>query len=342
MWKEDTVTGNPKQADIARLADVSQPMVSYVLNGRSNFSIPAETRQRILEAANQLGYEPDQLARSLRTRKTRTLACVIPDIANPFYPMFERGVQDVAESQGYDLMVYNTDGDEAKERRCLKALIQRRVDGVVGVFFHLRARDLKPLLTRGVPVVRLEATPKQVGSLPLDSIFVDNAAAAQAAVSYLLERGHRQIGMIAGSGGPQESRRSGYQQALAAYGVPIDEQLIVPCALSVEGGHFATLDVLKLTPQPTALFAVNDIVALGAMEALRFMGLRIPTDVAVMGFDDISVARLVSPALSTVSQFQERLGRRATEMLFERLGSEAPITGRLVQMPYELVIREST
>jgi LacI family transcriptional regulator len=336
------VTGNPKQADIARLAGVSQPMVSYVLNGRANFSIPADTRQRILEAATQLGYEPDQLARSLRTRKTRTLACVIPDIANPFYPMFERGVQDVAESQGYDLMVYNTDGDEAKERRCLKALIQRRVDGVVGVFFHLRARDLEPLLTRGVPVVRLEATPKRLGSLPLDSIFVDNAAAAQAAVSYLLERGHRQIGMIAGSGGPQESRRSGYQQALAAHGVPIDGRLIVPCALSVEGGHIATREVLRLIPQLTALFAVNDIVALGVMEALRSMGLRVPDDVAVVGFDDISMARLVSPALSTVSQFQEHLGRRATEMLFERLGSDAPIPGRLVQMPYELVIREST
>lgn len=315
-------------------------MVSYVLNERSTFSIPAETRERILKAATELGYEPDQLARGLRTRKTQTLACVIPDIANPFYPMFERGVQDVSESQGYDLIVYNTDGNEAKERRCLKALIQRRVDGVVGVFFHLSARDLEPLLLRGVPMVRLEASAKRVGSLPLDSIFVDNAAAAQAAVTYLIERGHQRIGMLAGSD-TQETRRTGYRQALAAHGIPLDERLVVPCALSAEGGQIAARTLLSVAPQPTALFAVNDLVALGAMSYLRSEGLRVPDDVAVMGFDDISVSQLVSPALTTITQFQEQLGRRATELLLERLGSDDPVPGRLVQMPYELVIRES-
>ena len=126
------VQTKPKQADVARLAGVSQATVSQVLNNNLAFSIPEETRQRVLDAVIQLGFVPNGLARSLRTQKTYTIASVIPDIANPFYPTFERGIQDVAEANGYDLVVYNTDGVEAKERRCLNALLQGRVDGVIG------------------------------------------------------------------------------------------------------------------------------------------------------------------------------------------------------------------
>lgn len=331
----------PTQADVARLAAVSQPVVSYVLGGKSAAPVSPETRARVLAAIDALGYVPDRAARSLRTRKTLTIAGVIPDITNPFYPAFERGVQDIAEHHGYDLIVYNTDGDRAKEERCLRALLDGRVDGVVAVFFHLSVRDLRPLLERHVAVVRLEAVPKRTGALPLDSIFVDNAAAARVAVAYLIDRGHRRIGMIAGHGGPREARLAGYRRALTERGLLRDERLVRMTVFAESGGRAAMAGLLALSPPPTAVFAANDVMAMGALLALREAGLRAPDDVAVVGFDDIPAARLVDPPLTTIAQFPERLGRRAAELLFDRLGGAAPVPGRSEEMPFQLIVRES-
>src|ERR687896_1606557 len=139
----------PTQGDVAARAGVSQAMVSYVLNDNPVFSVPAETRQRILDAVDDLGYIPNGAARSLRTRKTFTIASIIPDITNPFYPAFERGIQDGAEQEGYALVVYNTDGDADKEARSLRSVGEGRADGVVGVFFHQTAENLRSLLDRG-------------------------------------------------------------------------------------------------------------------------------------------------------------------------------------------------
>ena len=143
------------QADVAKHASVSQAMVSYVISGNVT-SIPLETQQRILQSMDELGYRPNITARRLRSSKTLTIASIIPDITNPFYPAFERGIQDVVDKQDYDLVIYNTDGSKAKEEKCLHSLLQGRVDGVVGVFFHLSAKDLLPLLEQGIAVVRLE------------------------------------------------------------------------------------------------------------------------------------------------------------------------------------------
>ncbi|MBA3414236.1 MAG: LacI family DNA-binding transcriptional regulator [Chloroflexia bacterium] len=331
----------PTQADVARLAAVSQAVVSHVLRGSAGIAIAPETRRRVLDAIASLGYVPDRAARSLRSGKTLTIAGVIPDITNPFYPAFERGVQDVAEGHGYDLIVYNTDGDPDKEARCLGTLLDGRVDGVVAVFFHLGVRHLRPLLERQVPVVRLEAAPKPTGPLPLDNLYVDNAAAAHAAVAYLLERGHTRIGMIAGHGGPASARLAGYRRALAERNVAVDEDLVRVSRFTADGGHIAMGDLLTRTPRPTAVFAANDLMAIGVLVALREAGLRVPDDVAVVGFDDLPIARLFEPPLTTMAQFPERLGRRAAELLFERLSTAVPAGGRCEEMPYELIVRRS-
>jgi len=330
----------PTQMDVARLAAVSQPVVSYVLNNDALAPVAAETRQRVLSAIEQLGYVPDRAARSLRTRKTFTIAGIIPDITNAFYPAFERGIQDVAESHGYDLIVYNTDGDAGKESR-FSMSVQGRVDGIVAVFFHLTANDLRPLLERHVAVVRLEATRQEIGPLPLDNLYVDNVAAARDAVAYLVGRGHRRIGMIAGHGGPRQPRVRGYRQALTEHGIEIDTRLILETEFVESGGYEATRALLWISPRPTAIFAANDLLAMGALVALRDAGLGVPDDVAVVGFDDIPVARLTGPPLTTVAQFPQQLGRRAAELLFERLAGLAPAGGRREECPYELVIRES-
>jgi LacI family transcriptional regulator len=343
MAKKTLRIKKPTQGDVAARAGVSQAMVSYVLNDNPVFSVPAETRQRILDAVDYLGYIPNGTARSLRTRKTYTIASIIPDITNPFYPAFERGVQESAESYGYDLIVYNTSGVAEKERRCLRSVQQGRVDGVIGVFFHITARDLVALLVRGIAVVRLEAKKKEASNndLPLDNLYVDNVAAARTAVDYLIGRGHARIGMLDGQRGPGRARVLGYHQALAQHGIAVDEDLIRDGDFREDGGYCAMRELLGLSPRPTAVFAANDMMAMGALLAVREAGLMVPRDVALAGFDDTPITKLVTPSLTTVTQFQEELGRRAAEMLFERLAGTVPEHGRNEEMPYELIVRES-
>jgi LacI family transcriptional regulator len=341
MAQETPRKRRPTQADVARLANVSQTTVSHVLNNNTAIALPPETRQRIQDAIDELGYVPDRTARSLRTRKSYTIAGIIPDITNPFYPAFERGIQDVAERHGYDLIMYNTDGSADKERRALHSMQQGRVDGIIVVLFHLTARDLLPLLDLNIAVVRLEAAKKQAGAYPLDNLYVDNIAAADAAVSYLIERRHSRIAMIAGERGPGQIRILGYRQALDRQQLPIDEALIRIGDFTVQGGRQGMRELLALSPRPTAVFAANDQMAMGAMIAIREAGLRMPYDIAVMGFDNIPAAELVSPPLTTMTQFQENLGQRAAEMLLERLDGSAPAGGRCEEMPFALIARES-
>jgi LacI family transcriptional regulator len=328
------------QADVARCAQVSQAMVSYVING-SSVSIPLETRERIVKAMEELGYVPNVTARRLRRGYTLTIAGIIPDITNPFYPAFERGIQDIVDKQNYDLIIYNTDGKKVKEEKCLHSLLQGRVDGVIGVFFHLSAKELFPLLEQGIAVVRLEAMPKEAGNLPLDNIYLDNVAAAKEAVTYLIGKGHKRIGLLASEDGPSSFRIRGYKEALEQYGLTLDKKLIQTGSYDEEGGFETMQRVLELAKPPTAIFAANDLMAMGAMVAIRKATLKIPDDIAVIGFDDIPAAKLLHPPLSSVAQQQRRMGQRAAEMLFERLSGKAPATGRSEEIPYQLISRES-
>lgn len=330
----------PTQGDVARLAAVSQPVVSYVINSDSLTPVAPATRQRVLAAIAQLGYVPDRAARGLRLRKTFTIAGIIPDITNAFYPAFMRGIQDVAEDRGYDLTIYNTDGDAEKEARFLGSA-QGRADGIIAVFFHVNAHHLRPLLERQLAVVRLEATRQETGLLPLDNLYVDNVAAAGDAIAHLLGRGHRRIAMIAGRGGPRQHRIRGYQAALREHGIAFEPSLLCETEFVESGGYEAMRELLRLSPRPTAVFAANDLLAMGALVALRDAGLRVPADVAVVGFDDIPAARLVDPALTTIAQYPRRLGQRAAELLIERLTGRAPAGGRCEACPYELVVRAS-
>jgi LacI family transcriptional regulator len=219
-------------------------------------------------------------------------------------------------------------------------LLEGRVDGVIGVFFHVTARALRPLLDRKIAVVRIEPNPKKTGPWPLDNLFVDNAAGAKAGTQYLIERGHRRIAMIAGTGGPERNRVSGYLQALEE--AALKPQLVSRGSFNEESGYRSTKQILSRGTRPTAIFAGNDLMAFGAMNAIREAKLTIPRDIAVLGFDDIFAARFVTPPLSTISQFQYELGRVAAEMVLERLNQLPPDTpGRERQMPFEVVKRQS-
>lgn len=331
----------PTQADVARRAEVSQALVSYVLNDKHTISVPEETRRRILEAIDELGYVANTQARSLRTRKTDTIAAIIPDITNPFYPAFARGIQNVAEQRGYNLILSNTDGDPEKERRQLLNLGRGHVDGAILAMWNPPVDVVQSLLQFGLTLAALSTY--QGRELGIDSASIDNRAAARAAVTYLIGRGYRRIAVISGEHHtpPHRDRLAGYHDALNAAGLTPDPALIQNSRFNEEGGYRAMRNLLLLDPLPEALFAANDLMAIGAMAAIHETGLRIPDDIAVVGFDDIPAARLVTPQLTTIAQFANPLGGRLAEMLFTRLEGRAPEQPQYTLMPYELIIRHS-
>lgn len=337
------VRKRPTQDDVARRAGVSQTVVSMVLNERSLETISAETRQRVIDTIEELGYVPDGAARSLRTRKTFLIASLIPDIANPFYPAFERGIQDVADAQGYDLTAYSTDELREKELRSLRSVQRARVDGVIATPFQLTPDDFSPLLSDGVPVVIFGELTIDVPHLPIDFISVDDGAGSRELLDYLVARDYLPLALInsASISNRRDYRLEAYYQLLAERHLPQEAIVAHGPDHTDAGGYAAMQHLLARSPRPRAVFATNDMMAVGAMMAIRDAGLRIPDDVAVAGYDDITIARLLNPPLTTVAQFPERLGRRAAEMLFERLSGEVTGPGRRVQLPYQLMIRES-
>ncbi|HVL23914.1 MAG TPA: LacI family DNA-binding transcriptional regulator [Thermomicrobiales bacterium] len=328
------------------MAGVSQAVVSYVLNDNQTVSISPVTRQRVLDVIAELDYVPNTAARSLRSQRTATIAAIIPDIANPYYPTFVRGIQDVARAQGFDVLTYNTDGKRDLEHHALDAARRGRVDGLILTPFHLTVDDLLPILGEGTPITLLSemrVDGDAAAHLPLDSVSVSGELAAREVVNYLIDRGHTHIGMIAGQSStpPRETRVLGYRRALAEHHLPLEELLIRGGDFSEEGGYDAMRELIALDPRPTAVFAANDLMAMGALLAAREAGLSVPDDIALAGFDDIPAARLVHPALTTIDQQANLSGRRAAELLLSRLTGAFMGPHRAEHLGFRLVVRES-
>src|SRR3979490_2421357 len=337
--RDQRVLSRPTQKDIALAAGVSQAAVSMVLNKTETPSVPAATRARILKLASELGYQPNHLARMLRSARTMTLACVIPDITNPFYPGLVRGLQSIAAAAGYDVLIFDTDGRAEGEERATNWLLQGRADGVVGTFFHLRIPQLTTLARKGIPIVRLESQHKPKGPLPIDSVYIDNAEASAAMTRYLIERGHQRITMILAEVGPSRQRALGYASVMRAAGLRPD--VVTDSRYSEESGARAMSEILaRGQERPTAIFGANDMLAVGAMVFARSAGLSVPGDIAIAGFDDIPAAKLLG--LTTVRQPEFDLGALAARPLIGRLqpgGLESP--GESLELKFEILKRSS-
>jgi LacI family transcriptional regulator len=335
----------PTQADVARAAGVSQAVVSYVLNDNRSISLSPETRQRVHDAIAQLHYVPNMAARSLRSQRTFTIAASIPDITTPYYPTFIRGIQDVAQSHGYDVLAYNTDGEREIELQALDAARRGRADGIILPPFHLTLDDLLPILSDGTPITLLGRmqTDERATQFPLDTVYVPGEAAAREVVNYLIARGHTHIGMISGliATPPREERVRGYRRALAEHHLPLEETLIRGGDFTEDGGYAAMRELIALHPRPTAVFAANDLMAMGALLACREAGIRVPEELALAGFDNIPAARLVHPTLTTLDQQANQSGRRAAELLLSRLSGAYAGPNRSESLGFELIVRES-
>lgn len=329
--------------DVAKLANVAQSTVSRVLSGAEDpIPISEETRQRVMAAVEQLGYRRNLLAGSLRGQKTQMIAVMVADIANPFYHAMIRAAQDIARLHQYDVMIANTDHVRENELLFMDAIMRRPVDGILMAPYHLTYDHLDEIIQRtGSTIV---AVGQHVDHPLVDTVHGDDAGATIEAVTWLhAARGHRRIGCIGVTSlHPAGARRHGaFEQALHDLDLPDDDSLYALGDWTEAGGESAMRTLLALPEPPTAVFAFNDLMAIGALEAARAAGVRVPEDVAVVGFDNIPVASWVRPQLTTVAQYPAEMGRILTEALFERIEGAVNEPGRRFAVPCKLIARES-
>ncbi len=320
--------------DVAREAGVSIRTVSRVVNHKAE--IAHTTRQRVLSAISRLDYRPNTLARGLVSGKTRSLAVVIPQITDPFYPEFVQGVESVARAQEYHVFLSHTDDDPAQEYHTLEALAGKQVEGVILCGTRLNDAQLLQANALHTLVVITNRPPRTV-----PTIHVQEAEGLFAVTSHLIALGHHHIGHIARLQHGRSARLEGYQQAIAAHGLAANPQATVAVNVAhIESGRAAARRLLAQCPAVTAITCYNDLTAIGAMQACQMLGRQVPTDIAVVGFDDLTLAELVSPALTTVHVARHRLGQMAGELLLQLRADPTDIPAPW-QLPTSLVVRAS-
>lgn len=324
--------------DVARAAGVSTATAARALGGYGHASPAA--RRKVSESARQLGYRPNVVARALVSRATTTVGLVVGDIENPFFAAAARGLADVMDAHGYTVLLANADEDAGRERRAVDALRARQVDGMVVVPAPGASPEhLAELVTAGVPLVLLD---RAVVGVAADSVLVRNVAGARAAVAHLAGLGHRRIGVVSDSPEITSSaeRIQGYRQALRAGGIAPEPGLISIGGPTRDDGEAAALRLLDRPDRPTAVFTANNFMTVGALRAARSLGLRIPEDVALVGFDDLDWTTLVQPPVTVVRQPVADLGRVAGERLLRRLeGDTGP--PRRIRLDANLIVRGS-
>jgi len=313
-------------SDVAARAGVSPTTVSHVLSGRRPVS--EATRARVRAVMDELGWEPNQVAQSLRMRRTHTIALIVPDITNPFYPSVARGLLDVVSEPGYQVLIGNTDGDPEAERALVAQMVTRSVDGIVFAGYYSKATDVEAAVEAGIPVALMGGRKAEPG---IDVLSSDDLAAGEIATRYLVDRGYRRIGFITGASGdgPPADRVKGYRRALSSAGIGFSRLLVVRGEFSRSFGAEGLRSLFDLKEPPDAVLCTNDVVAIGALDAVREKGLRVPEDIAVMGFDDIEAAALISPSLTTISG--DPRGQGVNGSVEVRAGEQSREFGRLVE-----------
>ena len=325
--------------DVARLARVSRATVSRVLN--NNLSVNESLRSRVVEAIQELGYEPNHVARRLRARSSTVIGLIISDIQNPYFISVVRGVEDTAHSNHMTIVLCNSDEDVAKQQLYLQLMQSEHVAGLIIVPANSHdSTGLARLHRLGIPIILLDRT---VDGLLVDVIKVDNVRGAFEAVKHLIDLGNTRIGIITGYEylSTASERYAGYRNALTAAGLPIDDSLVKFGDFKTESGYRLTREMMSAPARPQALFVANNLMTLGALRALRELGLRVPLDVPLVGFDDMPwSAELYSP-LTAVSQPTYELGQEAVNMLLRRI-AQPGAPSRMVTLQTQLIVRESS
>jgi LacI family transcriptional regulator len=315
--------------EIAQRANVSAATVSHVVNNTRFVS--DEVRARVDAAVAALGYVPNAVARSLRMRGTQTLGMMIPNISNLFFAELVRAFEDECYRQGYSLILCNSEDDPGREIIYLRTLMSKRVDGLVMISAGRDDHLCRLLSTTWLPLVIVD---REIEGVTADLVEVDHEHGGYLAARHLLDLGHRRIAAIAGPGDLVVSKQRvfGFERALAEAGTPRPAEYLIHASFTTQGGYEAARRLLGLAKQPTAVFACNDLLALGAIHAMREAGMRVPQDLSVVGFDDIALAAFVSPRLTTIRQPKQRIGELAAQLLIARIkGKRDDVVKKLLE-----------
>ncbi|AIF53004.1 LacI family DNA-binding transcriptional regulator [Pelosinus sp. UFO1] len=324
--------------DVAKTAGVSVASVSRVINNSS--AVAPKTREKVLQVINTLNYQPNLLGRNLRRLEARRILVLLPTISNPFYTNIVRGIEDIARKNGFNVMLCNTDSDVNREKDYLEILKNRLSDGVIMMGPELSVEELTDLVEK-FPVIQCCEYIEGVKGV---HVSIDNFVAAVKAVNHLIRMGHKRIGLISCKNRfiSTTQRIEGYKEALKAADITFDASLIQYVDdYDFKSGYRIMQPFLERKDRPTAIFALSDVVAIGAMRRIKESGLSIPEDIAVVGFDDISFAAMSNPSLTTIFQPQYDIGCVAMNLLIKQMQGQTVDT-TAIYLEHELIIREST
>jgi DNA-binding LacI/PurR family transcriptional regulator len=333
----------PTIAEVARRAGVSIGSVSNVLNVKPHVS--SRLRRKVERALKSLNYHPNGIARSLRTRRTHTIGLIVLDLSNPFYAEVIKGVENTARALGYKVVIFDVGYEPGNTRGFVDAMVEMQIDGAVFTAGYGDRAAIRRLAQTGISVVIMD---RDLPEFALPSVGIDNASATYEAIKYLIAQGHRRIGYLSEPLQIRTVRRrfDGYRQALLDHGLSVDPRLVfIDTSLRISkvqhGYELMQRIIARRQRLPSAFLATSDITALGALHALKDAGYRIPRDVSLVGFDDISLAQYADPPLTTVRQEKFAMGQAAAQLLVENLNARAKARPRKITLPTTLVIRNS-
>lgn len=326
-------------ADVAKRAGVSKMTVSRVINNSGY--IGQETRERVEQAIQELGYIPNALARSLRFKQTRIIGLIVTDITNPFFTTLARGVEDTASEQDFSVIFCNTDESPDEEARYVNVLMQKQVDGLLLVPAGGSRESLEALHQHKLPFVLLD---RHIPQANVDAVYCDNAEGAYRLIKHLLDLGHERITVLSGPAEVSSAadRVAGCRRALNEAGLGQNVTPVYYGPFTVEGGYEAAKQALAAIPRPTAMFAANNFIAVGALRAIHEAGLKLVEDVSLVAFDDLALSYIVEPFMTIIEQPAYEMGQRATALLLDRLAGQGPDAPQEIVLPTQMFVRTSS
>jgi len=328
--------------DVARLSGFSKTTVSRVIN--SNGPVSKETKIKIEEAMHKLNYTPNYFAQGMRTNRTRTIALLAPDYSNPFYPELFKSVEEVARQNGYMIILCNTAEEADRELAYIKEIVKRNIDGIIFCTYNRIRENIDYLIriSKEIPVVFMDQVVDDEEER-INYVVTDGFTSTRKATAYLIQKGRKRIAYIKGSSRHRvtKERYNGYKQALIDYGIQFDSSLTYTSDFHIESGFMAARELMSRDDPPDAIMAVSDAVAIGAIKYLKYAGISVPDKVNVIGFDNIFLSTLIEPALTTISQPIEELGREAVNIVINKINNpEFP--DKQIKLEGELIIRRSS
>lgn len=324
--------------DVAREANVSMATVSRVVNGNPN--VKPSTRKKVLEAIEKLGYRPNAVARGLASKKTTTVGVIIPDISSIFFSELARGIEDIATMYKYNIILSNSDRKKEKELNLIDTMLEKQVDGILFMGSHVTEEYVEQFSTASVPVV-LAAAYDETDKIP--SVNIDYELAAYEATTFLLERGHKQVAFVTSHDDIVTNvlKYHGYEKALKEHGIAVDEQYVVKCDYTYDGGIEGIKQLLSREIKPTAVFVASDEMAIGVIHGAQDHGLQVPDDLEVFGFNNTRLATMVRPTLTTIIQPMYDIGAVAMRLLTKYMNKEE-VEDKKVILPHRIIERNST